>query len=577
MRFHWKNRGPRRRVQERARLVQRHAGQHDAAAREPNLRLGPCRPDPGTAERDQLQRRRFLPDGGAEHEPRSGRAAHLDGLHLERVLDRHGRPLQGGAGRVRSDRQLGAVLANEVLAGRVERRLDEVQQAVGDDSDLSVDRRSQLVLHRVRRRAHEPRRLEAVRLRRRLQRLRLLRDRAQLPGRRRRLRHDAAGRLRRRDDPVLQRRRNRQVRLQHQAVRREVQRPRRRLRRHRRQPGRAGPVRPGLRLQPGQMHRALQRQRVPLLPADGLRQERPALQGPGVHRRDLRRRADLLPGDLHRRLQGRGLPGRPGLPDRQVRRPLRGRHLPRDPGLRQRGVRSALLMSPVRRGSDLHHQRDLRRHRLRQGDVHGARSFACAGKCQDGCQGVKCPTGQECTNGACTTPDSGPIVPHPDAGASATGGIRRNRGTNRLGDRRSGRIGRRAMGSAEVSGPAAPGRAGPTALMPAGSRPARATRAEPPGPGGSRCCWRDWHWPADAGARSGLAARSASRRVSTPRSSLPARATGSRSRPSRAEPSCSPDKSRRPSLDRSRGGRRRASPSSRGARSGCRPSGRRCP
>ncbi|HVV16395.1 MAG TPA: DUF4114 domain-containing protein [Polyangia bacterium] len=50
-----------------------------------------------------------------------------------------------------------------------------------------------------------------------------------------------------------------------------------------------------------------------------------------------------------------------------------------------------------------------------------APQLCVAGKCQDGCQDVKCPTGQTCTNGACITPDSGPIVPHPDAG-TATGG-----------------------------------------------------------------------------------------------------------------------------------------------------------
>jgi hypothetical protein len=50
-----------------------------------------------------------------------------------------------------------------------------------------------------------------------------------------------------------------------------------------------------------------------------------------------------------------------------------------------------------------------------------APQLCVAGKCQDGCQGVKCPTGQACTKGGCLTPDSGPIVPHPDAG-TATGG-----------------------------------------------------------------------------------------------------------------------------------------------------------
>jgi MYXO-CTERM domain-containing protein len=44
-----------------------------------------------------------------------------------------------------------------------------------------------------------------------------------------------------------------------------------------------------------------------------------------------------------------------------------------------------------------------------------------AGKCQDGCQGVTCPTGQVCADGQCSTPDGGPVVPHPDAGVS-TGG-----------------------------------------------------------------------------------------------------------------------------------------------------------
>ncbi len=41
----------------------------------------------------------------------------------------------------------------------------------------------------------------------------------------------------------------------------------------------------------------------PCSPPTRLRQERPALQGSGVHRRDLRGRADLLRGDLHRRLR----------------------------------------------------------------------------------------------------------------------------------------------------------------------------------------------------------------------------------------------------------------------------------
>jgi hypothetical protein len=52
------------------------------------------------------------------------------------------------------------------------------------------------------------------------------------------------------------------------------------------------------------------------------------------------------------------------------------------------------------------------------------------GACQDACQGVTCPTGQLCSDGHCAIPDSGPVVPHPDAGmvtgaggSPGTGGV----------------------------------------------------------------------------------------------------------------------------------------------------------
>jgi hypothetical protein len=44
------------------------------------------------------------------------------------------------------------------------------------------------------------------------------------------------------------------------------------------------------------------------------------------------------------------------------------------------------------------------------------------GACQDGCQGVVCPTGQSCSGGECSVPDGGMVVgPQPDAGAPLTG------------------------------------------------------------------------------------------------------------------------------------------------------------
>jgi len=44
------------------------------------------------------------------------------------------------------------------------------------------------------------------------------------------------------------------------------------------------------------------------------------------------------------------------------------------------------------------------------------------GACQDGCQGVVCPTGQSCSRGECSVPDGGMVIgPQPDAGAPLTG------------------------------------------------------------------------------------------------------------------------------------------------------------
>ena len=134
-----------------------------------------------------------------------------------------------------------------------------------------------------------------------------------------------------------------------------------------------------------------------------------------------------------------------------------------------------------------------------------APQLCVAGKCQDGCQGVKCPTGQECTNGACTTPDSGPIVPHPDAGSS-TGGTIGSGG--RIGSGTGGQVG--SGGSSGLGGSALGGNSGTGGSNGGSCRrdPDLLLRreAEPPGPGGSRYCWRHWRSPAGA-ARRGRARR----------------------------------------------------------------------
>jgi len=82
-----------------------------------------------------------------------------------------------------------------------------------------------------------------------------------------------------------------------------------------------------------------------------------------------------------------------------------------------------------------------------------------AGQCQDGCQGVVCPTGQLCSGGTCETPDGGPVLPIPDGGVqTGTGGAGAVSGTG--GSRTTGTGGSVSPGAGGSSGSGTGGSSG---------------------------------------------------------------------------------------------------------------------
>ena len=99
------------------------------------------------------------------------------------------------------------------------------------------------------------------------------------------------------------------------------------------------------------------------------------------------------------------------------------------------------------------------------------------GACQDGCQGVVCPTGQSCSGGICSVPDGGIVVgPQPDAGAPTTG---------RGGSTGTGTGGSSATGTGGHAGSGGGGAGGATATgHPGGITACKCDAAEGPGAGG---------------------------------------------------------------------------------------------
>ncbi len=102
------HRAARRRLQERARLVQHDRERDDAASRQPDLPAGAGQPDGGAAQRPDVHGRRFLSAGHAHHD--AGRAAHVGRLRF-RLQHPHGHALGRRADRPGDDRRAAAASA----------------------------------------------------------------------------------------------------------------------------------------------------------------------------------------------------------------------------------------------------------------------------------------------------------------------------------------------------------------------------------------------------------------------------------------------------------------------------------
>ena len=125
-------------------------------------------------------------------------------------------------------------------------------------------------------------------------------------------------------------------------------------------------------LQPGCLPARLRRHRVPLRGRPHLRQHRRPVQGSRLHRQDLQRGTGLPAGRLRRRLRRRHVPARADLPARELRRRMRRRHLSDGSGLRERRLPAAVQQQvPHLQGRhDVQHdQRRLRGDGLREQDL----------------------------------------------------------------------------------------------------------------------------------------------------------------------------------------------------------------
>ena len=220
--------------------------------------------------------------------------------------------------------------------------------------------------------------------------------------------HHGAGGLRQRHHPV---RGGRIADLQrdNQAERREVRQPRQRLQRDGRRRRRALPERPGLRA--GEVHRPLQRQRVPLRPAARLH-ERP-LRRSVVRRRHLQGRPDSAsPAPASAAATASSVPPARSASSASASIPARASPAK----ARSACSASASRTAPARPA--------------RSGQVcsatgacvdSGCDTMTCGagevcsnGSCGDACAGAMCPGGAGCHNGQCDPP--------PPPGSTGTGG-----------------------------------------------------------------------------------------------------------------------------------------------------------
>ncbi len=261
------DRPARRRVQERARLVQRHRSGDEAAAKQSTRSSRPISrsrrptgsPAPTTISVPLATR---MTTQAPQHSWASPLPDFAANIRTDRALGRR-------ACRVRADRRPErTVPADEVLAGRSQRSLVQpgspwvttlIYQSTTDPNGYYIAFEDQPMCtaswHGCT--PGSQTQVEPQWQRRRLQRLRLLRQRARLRGRRSSLRHGDAGHLRRRDHPVLERRNGHQVPAGHPGAAGDLQPPRRRLRRHHRQPGRPRPLPGRAGLQPGRLRQPL--------------------------------------------------------------------------------------------------------------------------------------------------------------------------------------------------------------------------------------------------------------------------------------------------------------------------------